>query len=75
VPGEGTRYSIVGYVTVYEYYAYSRQVPEEPVFEGPGLDPVGSVPVLFAMRILPYQKWLKSGRTILFYVQGFASGT
>lgn len=25
VPGEGTRYGIVGYITVYEYYAYSRQ--------------------------------------------------
>ncbi len=27
LPSEGTQYSIVGYMTVYEYYAYSRQVP------------------------------------------------
>lgn len=25
VPGDGTRYTIMGYMTVYEYYAYSRQ--------------------------------------------------
>jgi len=25
LPGEGTRYGIVGYMTVYEYYAYGRQ--------------------------------------------------
>ncbi len=27
LPSEGAQYSIVGYMTVYEYYAYSRQVP------------------------------------------------